>query len=61
MFGFQVKVNVMKEGKPDYEWQWVQPTGGQPYAYETADEAEYMRRICYGNDFNVSRVQEFPK
>jgi len=29
------------------EWRKVHPTGGQPYRFETEDEARRMLNMCY--------------
>lgn len=60
MFGFQVKVMDLRSGKE--VWKWVRATGTRPsdfYKYPTCDEAEDMRRMCYGAAHpDLSRVYE---
>lgn len=58
-YGFDVFAFVgKKNGKDIYEWKAVHPTGGQPYRYDTREEAERMARICYGSDPSIVRVTE---
>ncbi len=59
MYGFQVHLEVIRDGKPVMEWRDVHPANGEPYRYATRGEAEGMARMCYGNDPSVVRVIEF--
>ena len=38
------------------EWKKIRPTGGDPYVWETREEAANMRRICYP-DQNPAEVR----
>ena len=58
-FGMQVNVSRVN-GKDD--WQWVHPTGGQPYRYDTEKEARDMLEMCYPmENSRTVRVQPFPE
>jgi len=39
--------------KLDGEWTWIHPTGGEPYRYDTKEEAEDMLRICYPDEHRL--------
>ena len=38
-YGIQVRI--------DGHWIWIAPVNGQPYKYDTEDEAKSMMHICY--------------
>lgn len=56
VFGIQVK--IYDKARNVDVWRDVRPTGGQPYRYETREEAERMARFCYDVDPSVVRVVE---
>ena len=56
-YRFQVYIETDQRLKK-MEWKDVHPTGGQPYEYDTKEEAERMAYICYGNDPSIVRVVE---
>lgn len=45
MYGMQVKVYNEKTHK--MEWRWVRPTDGEPYVFETKQQAEQSLDLCY--------------
>lgn len=57
-YGMQVNVSRVN-GKDD--WQWVRPTGGQPYRYNSEKEALQMLQSCYPmENSRTVRVKAFP-
>ena len=54
-YEFQV---CLDRGTDKERWHSVRPSSGQPYQYDTRDEAEQMARICYGTDPSIVRVVE---
>jgi len=53
-YGFQVK--VYNSATKSHEWKFVHPTGGAPYSYPTADEAQVMADMCYPDEHEGVRV-----
>lgn len=43
------------------EWRAVRPTGGDPYKYETKEEAEDMLRMCYPDQVREIRLGGDPE
>lgn len=48
MWEMQVYIPKNQHEKP-LEWHWrsIRPTGGEPYRYNTKEEAERMLDMCY--------------
>lgn len=41
-------------------WSFVRPAGGEPYEYDTEDEAQKMLRICYPDQLREDRLAGTP-
>ena len=44
---FGVQVKVWNPHKGEYEWLWMQPTGGPRYEWESSDYAHRMKEMSY--------------
>ena len=44
---FGVQVKVYNPAKGEYEWLWMQPTGGPRYEWDSSDYAHRMKEMCY--------------
>jgi hypothetical protein len=56
-----MEIQIKNATTGEREWHAVRPSGGEPYRYETKQEAEKMLRICYGPplmDSDKQRVRE---
>ena len=47
---------LLDRGKKTERWEYVHPTGGQPYEYETREEAEKASRLSYDTNPTIVRV-----
>lgn len=51
---FRLEVLVKKQaGSEDTEWREVAPVGGQPYEWETFEEADKHARMCYPDQYRL--------
>ncbi len=46
---FEMQVLVENHATHKKEWKSVRPTGGQPYQYETREEAQRTLEMCYAD------------
>jgi hypothetical protein len=47
----EVKITIPVRGRdPLIEWRAVRPTHGQPYTYDTREEASAVMRMCYPDE-----------
>jgi len=37
-------------------WKPVRPSGGEPYTYETAEDAQGALRLCYPDQLRIDRL-----
>ena len=53
------RIEVLVQEGAGKAWRPIHPTNGPPYEYDTRQEAEHIKRMCYGLDYDrQARIRE---
>lgn len=55
---YAIEKRIWNPIKKVYEWKPIRPSSGDPYKYDTREEAERMSRLCYDTDSSIVRIKE---
>jgi len=55
---YEMRILIGPEGKE--EWKATHPSRGEPYRYDTKDEARRMLAICYPDQLREERLSGTP-